>query len=462
MKAQSKLEKRPFGKRDQIGYLFGNVANDFTYQFATGYLLVFYTKVLGIGAGFVGTLFLIARCFDAFTDVTMGTICDHSKVTKHGKFKPWIRRFSIPVVIANVLMFNYFIVDLSMPIKMTYAMITYLIWGSICYTGVNIPFGSMASVISGDATERASLSTFRSIGATLAGVGIGIMAPQLVYILDEQGNQVASGQRFLMVSIVFGGIALICYAIFNKCCEERIELPIIEKIKDNSIKEDLKFLLKDKAFISVIAVALFTLVASQIGMALNQYLYLDYFGDVRVMSLGMLVFTGATFLMAPFAAKITGKFGKKEAGATSLAIVAILYAVIYILKIKNVMVYIGLQFILNLALGYYTLVSWAYLTDVIDHYQIKTGKRKDGTVFAVYSFIRKLAQAFSGAIGGWTLALIGYNSTAMVQTIEVKNHIFAVCMGVPAICYMISAILLFVVYPLTRQQIAENQVKITG
>ena len=101
MSSQNKVEKRPFGKRDQIGYLFGNIANDFTFQFATSYLLVFYTKVLGIGAGFVGTLFLIARCVDAFTDVTMGTICDNSKVTKNGKFKPWIKRFSIPVVITS-------------------------------------------------------------------------------------------------------------------------------------------------------------------------------------------------------------------------------------------------------------------------------------------------------------------------------------------------------------------------
>ena len=166
------------------------------------------------------------------------------------------------------------------------------------------------------------------------------------------------------------------------------------------------------------------------------------------------------FAIAPFAGKITSKFGKKEAGAVALGIVALFYVIIFILRVKNPMVYLGLQFALNIANGYFTLISWAYLTDVIDHYQVKTGKRKDGTVYAVYSFIRKLAQAFAGAIGGWTLALIGYNSVATVQTAEVKEHIFSVSIGVPTVCYIAAAILLFVVYPLTKQKIAENEAKI--
>ena len=456
MNTQTNIIKRPFGKRDKIGYLFGNLANDFTFQFASMYLLIYYTKVLGIGAGFVGTLFLVARCFDAFTDVTMGNICDRSKATKEGKFRPWIKRFSIPVALTSILMYNYFIADMPMMFKYIYVIVTYLLWGSICYTGVNIPYGSMASVITGDSKERAGLSTFRSIGSMIAGLGIGMLTPQLVYLKDEAGNSIASGHRFFLVSIAFSVIALICYAIFYKNCEERVELPAVEHSKDNSIKEDLKFLMKDKAFLSIIGIALFTLVASQIGMALNQYLFLDYFGNTQLMSVVMLVQTLGMFVAAPFAGKLTEKFGKKEAGTASLGIGAIIYVLIYVLKVDNAMVYIVLQFLLNIALGYYSLVNYAYLTDVIDHYQVKSGKRKDGTVYAVYSFVRKLGQALAGAIGGWTLALIGYDSAATVQTAEVKNSIFGVTVGVPALCYLISALLIFVVYPLTKKKVLEN------
>ena len=457
MKANEKMEKRPFGMRDKIGYLFGNFGNDFTFQFASSYLLVFYTKVLGISGAIIGTLFLIARCIDGFTDVTMGHICDHSKNGKNGKFRPWIKRFSIPVVLASILMYNHYVADWSMTAKIIYVSITYLIWGSICYTGVNIPYGSMASVITGDATQRASLSTFRTIGSVLAGVGIGVATPQLVYVQDASGTIIASGERFFLVAIIFGILALLCYVIFYKCTHERVELPQVQKNIDYSIKEDLKFLCKDKSFVSIMVVTLLTLIASQIGMTLNQYLFLDYFGNPGLISAVLLIQTAGMFLAAPFVGKLTSKFGKKEAGAVSLGFVATFYLGIYLFKVDNIAVFMALLFVANIALGYFSLVSWAYLNDVIDHYQIKTGKRKDGTVFAVSSFIRKLGQAFAGAIGGWTLTLIGYNSEAVVQTVEVKNHIFAVCLGVPAVCYVLSAILLFVIYPLTKEKVTENQ-----
>ena len=83
---------RPFGWRDKIGYMMGNIANDFTFIFASLFLTVFYTDVLGINAGLVGTMFLIARIVDAFTDTAMGRIADKTKATKNGKFRPWHSR----------------------------------------------------------------------------------------------------------------------------------------------------------------------------------------------------------------------------------------------------------------------------------------------------------------------------------------------------------------------------------
>ena len=50
-------------------------------------------------------------------------------------------------------------------LKILYMFVTYILWGSIFYTAINIPYGSMASVLSPDADDRAALSTFRSVGA---------------------------------------------------------------------------------------------------------------------------------------------------------------------------------------------------------------------------------------------------------------------------------------------------------
>ncbi len=72
-------EVRPFGIRDKVGYMFGDLANDFSFIFASTYVMVFYTKIMGISTAMVGTMFLIARCIDAFTDIGMGRIVDSSK-----------------------------------------------------------------------------------------------------------------------------------------------------------------------------------------------------------------------------------------------------------------------------------------------------------------------------------------------------------------------------------------------
>ena len=84
----TKKETPPFGIRDKIGYLFGDFGNDFTFILSSSFLLKFYTDVMHVSAGVVGIVMMLARFVDAFTDVTMGRICDRAKANEVGKFKP--------------------------------------------------------------------------------------------------------------------------------------------------------------------------------------------------------------------------------------------------------------------------------------------------------------------------------------------------------------------------------------
>ena len=129
-KGDKKMEdrqNRPFGLRDKIGYLFGDFGNDFTFMFASTFLMVFYMKVLGIPGALVGTLFLAARVVDAFTDITMGRIVDVCRPGKDGRFKPWIRRMAGPVAIASFLMYQSSLAGASMTVKVVYMYVTYLL-----------------------------------------------------------------------------------------------------------------------------------------------------------------------------------------------------------------------------------------------------------------------------------------------------------------------------------------------
>ena len=448
-------ETRPFGLKDKIGYMFGDFGNDFSFIFASSYLMVFYTKVLGIAGAVVGTLFLAARCVDAFTDVTMGRIVDRSKPARDGRFRPWIRRMSIPVAVASTIMYLYFVRDWSYTARIIYICVTYLIWGSFCYTAINIPYGSMASVISSDAGERASLSTFRSIGASLAGMVIGILVPLIVYETDAQGNQIVNPVSFTLTAAVFGVLSIICYFLCYKLCTERVRFEKKAESKTNT-GQLLKSLLTNRPLLSVVGAALILLLATMLSQTMNTYLFLDYFRNAKALAAVNFISVGGMLLVAPFASTIARNIGKKEAGSVGVLVAAIVYIILYFLKVKTIPVFMIALFVGMIGLGFFNMITWAYITDVIDYQEVTTGAREDGTVYAVYSFARKVGQALAGGIGGFALTAIGYISEAPAQTQEVADRVYTVATLFPGICYLLVFLIMQFGYPLNRREVEKN------
>ena len=120
----------------------------------------------------------------------------------------------------------------------------------------------------------------------------------------------------------------------------------------------------------------------------------------------------------------------------------------------------------SLGSGLFNLLIWAFITDVIDYQEILTGSRSDGTVYALYSFARKLGQALAGGLGGWILAAIGYQSSVagetIVQTDAVVNAIYSVATLAPGICYLIVGLILLWWYPLGKKKVRENYERLNG
>ncbi len=448
---------KQFGLRDKIGYMLGDLGNDFFFILASSFLMVFYTKVLGVAGEVVGTLFLVARAVDAFTDVTMGRIVDRSRTGRNGRFRPWIRRMAIPVVLAGILMFIPAAKNLPYWGKLVYIYVTYLFWGSVCYTAINIPYGSMASVITENPVERTSLSTFRSIGAAIAGVLIGSGVPLFIYTYDAQGNQLILGERFLPLVLVFGALALICYGLCYQLTTERVAHTPSEK--NIGFFDALRGMIKNRALWAIIAAAIVLLLSSLLSNTMNLYLFMDYFKNKEAMSVAGLLQTACTLILAPFSATIAKHIGKKEASGFGVLFASVVFFLLYLFRIRNPWLFCIILFIGNLGVGLFNLMIWAFITDVIDSQEVLTGSREDGTVYAVYSFARKIGQALAGGLGGYALSLIGYVSSTenIVQAPEVVERIYTVSTIIPAICYFIVAMILIFWYPLSKKKIAENQ-----
>ena len=447
---------RPFGMRDKIGYMFGDFGNDFTFIFASSFLMVFYTKVLGISGLAVGTLFLVARCVDAVTDITMGRIVDMSRTGRDGKFKPWLRRMSAPVALASFLMYQSGLAGASMPVKMIYMYVTYLLWGSIFYTSINIPYGSMASAVTSDPDQRTSLSTFRGIDATLAGLVIGVGAPLLIYTTDAAGNQIVSGPRFTAVAGLFSLLAIVCYFICYRCTTERVRMDRMGNRENATLARTFRTVFSSRALLAIIGAAIGLLLSQLLIQSMNQYLYLDYFRNTKVLSAFSLVSTVVSLAIAGVTVPLSKRFGKKEVSAAATCFSGVAYLILYFMHITSAWLYMILSVIGFLGVNLFNMVIWANITDVIDDHEVRTGSRDDGTVYSVYSFARKIGQALAGGLGGAALQAIGYDELATVQNARVVEGIYATVNLIPAVCFLGVAAILAFAYPLSRKKVEEN------
>lgn len=449
-------EFKPFGLADKIGYMFGDFGNDFTFIFASLFLMVFYTKVLGISAGVVGVMFVVVRLLDAVTDVTMGRIVDRMRPGKDGRFKPWIRRMCGPVALASFLMYQSGLSDASMTVKIVYMYVTYILWGSIFYTSINIPYGSMASVISDNAEDRATLSTFRSLGATFASLVIGVLAPLLVYTKDVNGNQIVEGSRMTFVAGVFSLGAILCYVLCYMLTTERIQISPQKGDAKSGIGSTLKRLATNRALLGIILASILLLLASLLTQAINQYVFLDYFNNNAGISVMSAVGIIPALFMAPFVLPITRGVGKKEASAIGCILAGAASILLYFLHVKNMWLFILISVIGYTGFSFFNLVVWSLITDVIDDLEVKSGTREDGTVYAMYSFARKLGQAAAGGLGGFALAMTGYDETVQVQTREVADGIYNVATLYPGVLYIAVGLVLLFLFPLGKKRVLEN------
>ena len=445
--------KPPFGIKDKLGYLFGDFGNDFTFILSSSFLLKFYTDVMGIAPWIVGLVITFARFVDGFTDVTMGRIADRASPTKSGKFKPWIKRMAAPVAISSFLIYQSAFSNAAMWFKITWLVITYILWGSIFYTSINIPYGSMASSISSLPEDRQSLSTFRTMGSTLAGVIVGAGIPIFAY--DKVGeNTVLNGERFTLIAGIFSILAIICYMLCYVLTTERVVSESDEKTQP-SIGTMLKNAFQNRALISIIVGSVVMLLAQLTMQSMSNYIYPNYYGNVTAQSISTFAMLGGMIVAAAVAKPLSNKFGKAEISAASNLLATVICILLFALRPENVWIYVLVNLASWFGLGVFAMVSWALITDVIDDAELRNGRREDGTIYALYSFARKLGQALSAGLTGALLSAIGYSDKTAFDEGVLKG-IYDISTLVPALGFGLLTLILWFWYPLHKKRVEEN------
>ena len=188
---------------------------------------------------------------------------------------------------------------------------------------------------------------------------------------------------------------------------------------------------------------------------LNTYLFRDYFGNVAIMAIsGMLsvLWSLIAFVGIKFVAK---KFGKKEWIMYSATFSVVVFAILFFFPMKNPLLFIIINGICYLGVSGFQVLIWALVNDAIDYQKLQTGKRNEGIVYSAYTFFRKLANAVSGSMSSFALAIAGFNVNLKVQSDAFAGNLWKTYTGLYVVGYLLAVLVLKFVYPLTKEKTEE-------
>lgn len=438
---------KEFNIGDKIGYAFGDFGCGILFGTVSRYLMIFYTDILGISAAAAGTLFMIAKIWDAINDPIMGIYIDKRKASKHGKFKPYIMRFALPMIIASILTFTA-IPGIPNNLKLPYAYVTYILFGML-YTAVNIPYGSMAYTISNNNDDIVSLSAFRGIGSMASQLLLLIIAPRILF---GSGN-IVKAQGFTKCILICSVLAAISFILNFRLTRERITYNYVNK--NNSIKKTVKMMIKNRAFLGI-SLSSFTLLTSMLTVTtLQVYMFKDYFKNAGLISINSIITTISLVISIPCSVIIVKKIGKKETAVLSLILPLTMHIVMLFIPNLSVKFYMISYFISTLGIGMINTIIWALVSDSIDYQEYVSKERNEGTVYASYSLVRKLAQGFSGGICGFAIYFLGYQTNVDIQPEVIGIGIKNIILIVATIGYSLTIIILIFLYNLSKKKVEQ-------
>ncbi|MCR5675803.1 MAG: glycoside-pentoside-hexuronide (GPH):cation symporter [Lachnospiraceae bacterium] len=462
--------------KDYLGYAMVDAAGCLVFSLVTTLLQKYYTDIFHLSPLFIMLMFIAARIWDAINDPIMGRICDTVRPTGSGRYRQWLLYVAAPLALASILMF------IKWPgigetghetATRVYATVTYILFGMI-YTALQIPYGSLASVVTTDVSERSRLSVFRSIGAALGSIPVLVIA-SFAYEkrLDAAGN-IVMGENGKAITDMQYTPVIIGVVIMSLCSmimlfisyglnRERVRTKPQEPEKGASFKA-VKLLFGSRAFIAVSLTALLLLAGQMFTQSFYTYLFDDYF-HANWMNLASQACTySPMIIMMFFLPGLARRIGKKEICATGVAFAAAANLILFFLRgmepSQLMWIFLVLCFVSGCGLTTVVMQLWAIAADAIDDIEVKTGSRDDGTAYSVFNFFRKLGQVLAAVcVNG---ALIGMNyryEKGAVQTMDNLKIMYDLATVIPAVLFALMAVMLFVFYPLNRQKTAELQVQ---
>lgn len=398
-----------------------------------GMLTYFYTDKVGITAATVGTIMLLTKIINAFTDLIMGKVVDSTK-SKYGKARPWMLWTAIPTLLAIVLLFTIPAGASSMT-KSIYAFITVTFATAVIYTAIAIPYGSLMAMRTKSSEERGKIGITRAVFGYIVGMVVSIL---LIPITNMFGGDQKAWIIVAGVLAVLSSLSLLLTFLSSK--EENEQIQNKDEEDKVSFVESLKLLFKNKYWV----IMLFGMLIINIMYALSQATGIYYtkyiLGNENLV--GIMGAVGLIPVVLGFLA--VGPMVKKFGIAKAARIGLLLGAIAAIIRC-----FMPYSFTAALVLGGITTfatiplmaVGGVLVNNTVEYGEWLSGKRLVGMVNSANSFGVKIGNGLGVALIGWILAFGNYDGTLMTQSDSAINSILVLTVYLPAIlliaCYLV-------------------------
>ena len=481
-----------FGIRDKLAYAAGDLGCNMSFALK-GTVQTFWLVYMMLETGLLSILLLLVQIWDAVNDPLIGTMIDNDKRNyKRGKFKQYIFVGACGLLIGGAAVFLPF-PNASVVVKAVLFILGYIIWDAF-YTVANVPYGSMLSLVTEDAGERAQLSTWRSIGSMLGNILPNVILPMLIWnkvyydgtdsflskivipegftaeqfltnpitkeayaigdaiLSPETGKQVEIllGERVFFAALIMGVLGFLCFMYMLKNITVRVDENTVkageEGAKFNILKTFGNFM-RNRPAVGATLAAMGMFLGMNSATTANTIMFATYFNMASMSGVVQMIGFLPMFLFMPFITKIVKKYGKKEASVVG-TIVSLVGGLVMLVfpTIENVttalIVYLAGLVLFGVGMGVYTCVSWALMGDAIDYNEWKFGTREEGTVYSLHSFFRKLSQGVGPSMVLVMMGALGYVSSlgTIGQSAQTSHNMCWLVAGL----YLFSALLQFI------------------
>lgn len=422
--------QRTMRRRDYFGDSLGQFANN-AMGGLVGQLTYFYTDKVGIAAASVATVLMLCKIIDAFTDLIMGNILDHTKPGKE-KFRPWILKAGIPSAITLILLFT--VPKTSDIGQVAYMFITNILFTSIFLTAFGVPYGSLQLVRTNSQEERGRMGTWRAASGYVSGM---VMAVAIIPLTNLLGGTQNAWIKFAALSSAVIILALlICYKTSR-------EVPVGEEINQEEEQKDavpfkvaVVKLFKNKYWVMILIMNLFVNILYGLTNASGVYYAKWIYGNDNLM--GVMGAVGLIPTVIGFA--VVGIMLKRLGVVKTLKISFLIGFASNALRIIN-----PYNFAYNVGLGLFgtfanipmMCLMGVMLAMAVDYNEYKYGDKMVGCSTSASNFGCKVGSGIGSSIIGWCLGIVGYDSTLAVAPMATRQAIFTFSIYIPMIMFAI-------------------------